>query len=112
MHTHKVKYISKEQLLEMMENKEPFTLVEVLAEEDYQKGHLPFAINIPVDQLDAQAANRLPDKRQRIVVYCASFTCLASIGAARKLQSIGYTNVLDYKGGKQDWAQAGLPLVS
>jgi len=24
---------------------------------------------------------------------------------------MGYTNVLDYKGGKKDWQGAGLPLV-
>ena len=47
----KIKIISKEELFELMENKEKFALVEVLAEEDYASGHLPFAINIPVDKL-------------------------------------------------------------
>ena len=29
--------------------------------------------------------------------------------AARELAVLGYTRVRDYKGGKQDWQQAGLP---
>lgn len=29
--------------------------------------------------------------------------------AARELAALGYTNVKDYKAGKQDWLDAGLP---
>ena len=29
--------------------------------------------------------------------------------AARELVALGYTNVKDYKAGKQDWIDAGLP---
>lgn len=107
----KVTFISKEKLFEMLENEENFTLVEVLSEEDFRKGHLPSAINIPVDTLETQASERLPDKSKRVVVYCGSFLCTASTGAARALQSMGYTDVLDYKGGKKDWRDAGLPLA-
>lgn len=107
----KVKIISKEQLFEMMENKEKFKLVEVLSEADFASGHIPFAINIPVNKIEELAPKLLPDKDERIIVYCSSFLCTASTGAARKLQSLGYTAVLDYKGGKDDWEKAGLPLV-
>lgn len=107
----KIKIISKEALFELMENKEKFTLVEVLAEEDYASGHLPFAINIPVNKIGEEASRLLPDKDALIVVYCSGFLCTASTGAARALQSMGYMNVRDYKGGKEDWRVAGLPLV-
>ena len=107
----KVKFISKEGLFEMMENKERFKLVEVLPEDSYQEGHLPFAINIPVTEIEEKSKDLLPDKNETIVVYCADFLCLASTDAARKLQRLGYTNVLDFKGGKGDWQAAGLPLI-
>jgi rhodanese-related sulfurtransferase len=32
--------------------------------------------------------------------------------AARELAALGYTNVRDYSGGKQDWIDAGLPTES
>lgn len=107
----KLKFISKEQLLELLENREDFILVEVLAKEQYDAGHLPLAINIPVDKLEVLAPTMLPDKQRIIVVYCSDFLCGASTGAVRLLQSLGYAHVLDYKGGKDDWAKAGLPLV-
>lgn len=107
----KVTFISKEQLLEMIENKEPFKLVEVLTEEQYKEGHLPFAISIPANKLEELAPKFLPDKNETIIVYCSGFTCQASTGSTRKLQTMGYTRVLDYKGGKDDWKAAGLPLI-
>ena len=111
MSDQKVKFISKEGLFEMMENKENFKLVEVLAEVDYETVHIPFAINIPVNKLAELAPAILPDKNQCVVVYCSDFLCTASTGAARFLQSMGYKYILDYKGGKQDWNNAGLPLI-
>ncbi|MDO8463508.1 MAG: rhodanese-like domain-containing protein [bacterium] len=108
----KVSFISKEQLFEMLENEEPLTLVEVLPEERYRSGHLPKAITIPLQELEARAAALLPDRAAPIVVYCSSFLCTASTGAARLLQSMGYIAVRDYKGGKEDWTKAGLPLVT
>lgn len=107
----KVKFISKEQLLEMMENKEKFKLVEVLPKESYEEGHLPQAINLSLNEIENLASKAFPDKEELIVVYCASFTCTASTVAARKLHKFGYKNVFDYKGGKKDWQKAGLPLV-
>lgn len=112
MEKQKFKFITQVKVLELMENGEDFTLVEVLAEENYGNGHIPKAINIPVDKIELKAAELLPDKASLIVVYCASFLCSASTGATRLLQSMGYTNVLDYKGGKADWERVGLPLIT
>ena len=51
----RIKFISIEQLLEMMENKDKFRLVEVLSEDSYKEGHIPNAISIPVDNLEKEA---------------------------------------------------------
>ncbi len=44
-------------------------IVEVLPEPEYNEGHLPGAINLPLKQLDARTATVL-DKRRPVVVYC------------------------------------------
>ncbi|MBI2649920.1 rhodanese-like domain-containing protein [Candidatus Woesearchaeota archaeon] len=105
----RIKFISIEQLLEMMENKDKFKLVEVLREEKYKEGHIPGAINIPVDELSEAAKEQLK-KTDTIVVYCASYHCNASTNAAKMLLEMGYRNVLDFKGSKKAWVDAGLEL--
>jgi rhodanese-related sulfurtransferase len=53
----KVKFISVESLLEMQENKEDFKLVEVLSKNSFTEGHIPGAINIPMDKLKDESPN-------------------------------------------------------
>jgi len=105
----RIKFISIEQLLEMIENKDNFKLVEVLREERFREGHIPRAINIPVDQLEKAAKNKLK-KTDKIVVYCASYTCHASTNAAKILLNMGFKNVLDFKGSKKAWVDVGFEL--
>jgi rhodanese-related sulfurtransferase len=44
-------------------------LVEVLPEPQYELGHLPGAVNIPLKRLDASTAAAL-DRERPVVVYC------------------------------------------
>jgi rhodanese-related sulfurtransferase len=44
-------------------------IVEVLPEPEYNEGHLPGAISLPLKQLDARTATVL-DKSRPVVVYC------------------------------------------
>jgi rhodanese-related sulfurtransferase len=45
-------------------------LVEVLPHEEYHSWHLPYAINIPINELDRRSAAQL-DKDRPVIVYCA-----------------------------------------
>ena len=87
-----------------------FKLVETLPPEQFREGHLPGAINLPLDQVSTLAPKLLPDKQTEVITYCASRTCHASADAARELIKLGYTNVRHYAGGKADWTSAALPL--
>jgi len=105
----KVKFITLEQLLEMRVNGEDFKLVEVLAKEDYDNGHIPGAINLPLTELRNLARERL-DKGETIVTYCADYACQASTSAAKILLMMGYGKTLDFKAGKEGWVKAGFEL--
>ena len=105
----KIKFITLEKLLEMRVNNQDFKLVEVLPEENFAEGHIPGAINLPLDKLRVLAKGRL-DKAGTILVYCGSYHCQMSTKATKLLLSIGYGKVLDFKAGKEGWVKAGLEL--
>jgi rhodanese-related sulfurtransferase len=89
-----------------------FVLVEALPPEYYDAGHLPGSINLPLDAIEPNAATLLPDRSVEIVVYCAGPTCQNSHVAKRKLESLGYTEVRVFSGGKTAWTEAGNALVT
>jgi rhodanese-related sulfurtransferase len=105
-----VQTISRQDLRAKLDRGDKVILVEALPAKYYEDSHLPGAINIPHDEVDALAAGLLPDKAAEIVVYCANSPCRNSGIAARRLAEIGYTNVHDYDAGKADWIEAGLPV--
>lgn len=102
--------IERQGLKEKIERGEEFHLVEALPESMYRQGHLPGAVNVPPPKVSELAPELLPDKSALIVVYCANPTCTSSEYVARALAAQGYTNVMVYAGGKEEWIAAGLPL--
>ena len=85
-------------------------MVEVLPRDQYERAHLPGAINIPFEQVASLAPALLPDKQTPIVVYGLNFTWKTAQQVGRELLAMGYTDVREYEEGKQDWIAAGLPL--
>lgn len=104
-----LKKITREELTNMVSSGQRFKLVDVLDKGHYEKEHIPGAISLPLNEIEKKAAKVLK-KDDTIVVYCASFDCQASTNATEKLLSMGYKNVLDYKGGLKDYKEANLPL--
>lgn len=104
-----IKQITREELQRMRAAQEKFTLVDVLSRESFDREHIPGAVSMPLAGLK-RLALRLLDKNDTIVVYCASFECNASSAAAQQLEALGFTHVLDYKGGLKDYKEGGLAL--
>lgn len=105
----RIKFITIETLLEMIENEDEFKLVEALSEGAYNQGHIPGAINIPPNRIESEAENYL-NKDDKIVVYCVNYTCESSKKATEKLLEMGYENTVDFKAGKLGWRRAGFNL--
>jgi rhodanese-related sulfurtransferase len=104
-----VRTIGREELKEKMDRGDDFVLVEALSPAHYASSHLPGAINLPYEFVD-EAEKILPDRDAEIVVYCMNRDCSASGLEAGELEEMGYTRVLHYADGKQDWIKAGLPV--
>jgi rhodanese-related sulfurtransferase len=102
--------IDREDLQQRLERDDDLVLVDALGPISYGAAHLPGAINIPPDRVDALAERRIPDLDAPVVVYCANPSCESSVEVAQRLVELGYRNVLHYAAGKEDWKAAGLPL--
>ncbi len=110
MSTGTIETITRDDLKAALDGGEDLVLVEALPPNQFEAAHLPGAINVPRDDVRRLADERLPDKNADVVVYCADLACRASGQVALTLQALGYTRVREYKGGKQDWVDAGLPV--
>lgn len=85
-------------------------VLEALPAMYYEDAHLPGALNLPHDQVDARARQLVPDSDADIIVYCSNTPCPNSTIASRQLAELGYTHVFEYEAGKEDWVEADLPI--
>jgi rhodanese-related sulfurtransferase len=104
------KEITRTALAEALLSRNPPIVFEALTQPHYESGHLPGAIMLPPEEIDRVVPAHVARKDAPIVVYCASVTCRNSHQAAARLAAKGYTDVVIYAGGKQDWSEAGLKL--
>ena len=88
--------ISMDAAITQMAEEDNFILLDVRTPEEFADGHIPGAINIPNENIGENDIAELPDKEQRIYVYCRSGN--RSKQASAKLVNLGYTNVVEIGG--------------
>jgi phage shock protein E len=74
------------------EGKPAYLLVDVRTPAEYEAGHIPTAINVPVDVIGTRPPTS--EKAALIIVYCRSGNRSAT--ARKILMDLGYTNVVDF----------------
>jgi molybdopterin/thiamine biosynthesis adenylyltransferase/rhodanese-related sulfurtransferase len=105
-----VKLISLEALKARLETKaqNPFTLVDVREKDEVRAGYIPGAVHVPRGFLEMQAEQKLPNKSDEIIVYCAGGT--RSAFAAKTLTELGYENVTSANPGFVRWKDLKYPV--
>jgi rhodanese-related sulfurtransferase/biotin operon repressor len=83
------------------------TVLDVRPAEEYAAGHLPGALNVPVDRLE-KYLSKLP-KRKEVLAYCRGPYCLMSFEAVEKLRKRGF-KAKRLQDGFPEWRAAGLPV--
>ena len=94
------KTISSTEAQQMIEDNKDALILDVRTAAEYESGHIPNAVNLSNEDIQAGKVDSLKDKSQLIMVYCRSGN--RSRQAAQKLAELGYTNVVDF-GGIQNW---------
>jgi len=82
-------------------------LIDVRERVEWEAGHAPGALLVPLGQLPARLAE-LPPARELLLVCRGG---ARSARARRLLLARGYPRVTNVAGGMLAWARAGLPLV-
>ena len=84
-------------------------IVDVRPKAEYEHGHLPGAVSIPIGSLP-EATPDLP-RDARIVVYCRGRYCLFADDALSILKDAGF-DAVRLEGGWPEWLMEGRPTVS
>lgn len=79
--------VKRDQLLEMARSGEAM-VIDVRPANEYEAGHIPGAINIPLETLP-EHLDKLP-KEQEIVAYCRGPYCMLAFEAVERLRLSGY----------------------
>lgn len=83
------------------------TLIDVREESEWIAAHAAGAIHLGKGIIERDIEVRVPDKGQRLVLYCGGG--YRSALAADALLKMGYTDVISLDGGWRAWKEAGLP---
>src|ERR1051325_1574391 len=83
------------------------TVLDVRPEDEFQHGHLPGALNIPLAQLERRLRELPPDRE--IVAYCRGMWCVLSFEAVAALRQRGY-QARRLEDGFPEWKVAGFPI--
>ncbi|MGA9174536.1 MAG: rhodanese-like domain-containing protein [Thermoactinomyces sp.] len=78
-----------------------YVLVDVRTDEEYEDGHIPGAIHIPHDEMEARFEELNPHKDEKILLICRSGR--RSVIAANILHSKGFSQLFNLKGGMLEW---------
>jgi molybdopterin/thiamine biosynthesis adenylyltransferase/rhodanese-related sulfurtransferase len=85
-------------------------LVDTREPHEYEEAHIEGGRLVPPGLLRDEIASVVPDRSQRVVLYCRSGN--RSGKAAREMSELGYENVANVDGGILAWQEQGLPVVT
>ena len=100
MNENSYQQITQEAAKEMMDTQE-VVILDVREQHEYDSGHIPGAVLLPVGTITKDTAAAVIDESDAVVlVYCRSGN--RSKTASQALADLGYTNVYEF-GGINDW---------
>ena len=112
--------VDLKQVVEIFEHEKTthgaYVFVDARADGPYESGHIPGAIQCDYYRIDYYFPDVMAKAAaaEKIVVYCNGGDCEDSLYVCGELlkADIPRARILLFKGGWQEWAQAGLPVAS
>lgn len=99
------KHIDTEGLKALMDSHASFVLLDARGEKYHDESIIPGAKLAFYKDSKEKLTSMIPDKSTLVIVYCFSPACPLAGRLAKKLIDLGYTQVMEYPGGIEDWSK-------
>jgi rhodanese-related sulfurtransferase len=100
--------ITGQEVKKRMEQNPKGVVLDVRTPAEFAEGHIPGAVNLPVDEVKAKVEALIADKQTAIVVYCRSGA--RSARAMKIMKELGFETVFNLAGGIRRWQAENHPL--
>ncbi|MGI5818489.1 MAG: rhodanese-like domain-containing protein [Armatimonadota bacterium] len=94
-----VENISAAELEALMESQQRLVVLDVRSASEYETGHIPGSVNVPLDELAARHGELDPN----VPVVCVCSSAFRSLQAAHLLVSEGFDRVMYLEGGLSNY---------
>ena len=95
--------VSGAYIKKLMDEKQPYTLIDARPKRVTDKGVIPTALAISDTEFDKNVDKLPADKASLVIYYCGGLECVLSDQSADKARKLGYTNVVTYPEGYPEW---------
>lgn len=88
------------------------TAIDARPKARFDEGHIPGALNLDYYEFQREIDSLLPllSKDEEIMVYCEGVNCEASELLSKELYAMGFTKLLLFKGGFEEWSADGMKV--
>lgn len=104
-----IKEMTVQELKQKFDKKENFLLIDVREQAEWDQGHIPNAVFMPLSSFQQTFEQKLKDLDQEIIIQCRSGK--RSLDACLFLRDEGYQNLTNLTGGILAWEDAGYEVV-
>ncbi|HNV70594.1 MAG TPA: rhodanese-like domain-containing protein [Candidatus Ozemobacteraceae bacterium] len=104
--------VTGEELSKLIADKVPVVILDARSGKWDDGKRIPGAKQLTDTATPEEVAKLVPAKDAKVVTYCSNLKCPASLHLAEHLKKLGYTNVVKYPGGLEDWLKSGKEVVS
>ncbi len=104
--------IDAENLVELYQSVPQLKIVDSRHPQDYRQGYIETSYNLPLEDTDCAALDRLAQSRdQAFVFYCNGNAADASIAAIEIASDCGFRRLFWFRGGFVEWEDKDYPYL-